>query len=158
MGDHATLPALVAGWTDPITLVHSYYDAINRQEYERAYNYWENLGTPNGVTADFARFVQGYANTKAVAVTTGTVMSDAGAGNVYFAVPVVLTASHTDGSTRQFYGCYLLHQSNVDTGNTVPPYPIGLRAARIMAAPASTSPATLLNQASTLVQTGQCTQ
>ncbi|HZG66895.1 MAG TPA: hypothetical protein VEZ12_09135, partial [Herpetosiphonaceae bacterium] len=130
----------------------------NRQEFQRAYSYWENRGTPNGVTADFTDFVQGYANTRAVAVTTGTIMSDAGAGNVYFAVPVVLTASHTDGSTRQFYGCYLLHQSNVDTGNTVPPYPIALRAAHIMAAPASTSPATLLNQASTLVQTGQCIQ
>jgi hypothetical protein len=44
----------------------SYYNAINRHEYARAYGYWETPGAPNGVTPVFADFVRGYANTASV--------------------------------------------------------------------------------------------
>jgi hypothetical protein len=152
------VPPLTAGWTSPVTLVHSFYNAINRQEYQRAYSYWETPGRPNGVTADFGEFVRGYATTTSVAVTTGAVMSDAGAGNIFYAVPVALSAEQAGGSTRKFYGCYLLHQVNVNIGNTAPPYPIALRSARIFAAPANAGTATLLDQATAFVQAGQCTQ
>lgn len=151
-------PPLVAGWTDPTTLLYSFYNAINRHDYQRAYSYWETPGAPNGVSADFDTFARGYNTTKSVAITTGTVMSGAGAGNIYFAVPIAITASQIDGSLRQYYGCYLLHQVNVEIENSTPPYPIAMRSARIFDAPANASTATMLSQASAFVQAGQCTQ
>lgn len=151
-------PSLLANWNDPEGLIQSYYNAINRHEYERAYSYWENPGTPNGVTPIFADFASGYANVASVEVTTGTIASDAGAGNVVYQVPTVISAMQTDGTPQRFYGCYLLHRANVPIGDTTPPYPIALRAAHIIAASASDDPAALLQQANALVQAGQCIQ
>jgi hypothetical protein len=151
-------PPLVADWNDPVALLNSYYNAVNRHEYERAYSYWEHPGDPNSAPASFADFANGYAGTASVAVTTGPVVDGAAAGNIYFAVPTVLAATQTDGSLQRFAGCYLMHRANVETGDTTPPYPIGIRAARITAAPAGADPAALLNQAIAFVQSGQCTQ
>lgn len=136
----------------------TYYNAINRHEYARAYSYWETSGAPNGVTPIFADFANGYANVAAVQVSTGTILSDAGAGNIAYAVPTVISATQTDGTLQRFYGCYLLHRANVEIGDTLPPYPITLRAAHIIAASASADPAGLLGQANAFVQRGQCTQ
>jgi len=93
-----------------------------------------------------------------VEMTTGTILSDAGAGNIAYQVPTVISATQTNGAMQRFYGCYLLHRVNVPIGDTIPPYPIALRAAHIIAAPASADPAALLEQANALVQGGQCTQ
>jgi hypothetical protein len=157
-GSRADGPSLVAGWTDPVTLVHSFYNAINRRELQRAYSYWETPGAPNGVSADFDDFVRGYTSTQSATVTTGAVLSDAGAGNVFFAVPVAISAPQTGGSLRQYYGCYLLHRVNVELGDTTPPYPIMMRAARIFDAPANTTADVVLARATAFVQSGQCTQ
>ena len=102
--------------------------------------------------------MRGYANTASVEITTGTILSDAGAGNIDYQVPTVISATQTDGTVQRFYGCYLLHRVNVPIEDTIPPYPITLRAAHIIAAPASADPAALLKQANALVQGGQCTQ
>jgi hypothetical protein len=110
------------------------------------------------VTPVFAEFVSGYANVASVEVTTGTILSDAGAGNIGYQVPTVISATQTDGALQRFYGCYLLHRVNVPIGDTLPPYPIALRAAHIIAAPPSADPAALLEQPNALVQGGQCTQ
>lgn len=151
-------PPLLANWNEPDSLIQSYYNAINRHEYERSYSYWESPGAPNGVTPLFADFARGYANVASVAVTTGAVTADAGAENIGYQVPTVISATQTDGTIQRFYGCYLLHRVNVEIGDTTPPYPIALRAAQIIAAPASAEPAALLEQANALVQSGQCTQ
>jgi hypothetical protein len=90
--------------------------------------------------------------------TTGTILSDAGAGNIGCQVPAAISATQTDGTMQRFYGCYLLHRVNVPIEDTMPPYPIALRAAHIIAAPASADPAALLAQADALVQGGLCTQ
>jgi hypothetical protein len=158
LGSDQANPPLVANWNDPVALLNAYYNAIRRHEYARAYSYWENPGAPNSVTASFADFASGYANTVAVNVTTGDVASDAGAGNIFYQVPTVIVARQTDGATQRFYGCYLLHRVNVEIGNTTPPYPIALRAAHIVAAPADADTAALLDQANALVQAGQCGQ
>jgi hypothetical protein len=158
LGNRQLTPALLASWNVPDKLVQSYYNAISRHEYARAYGYWEAPGVPNGVTPIFKDFVRGYANLASVEVTTGTVLSDAGAGNLTYQVPTVISARQTDGTSQQFYGCYLLHRVDIGIGDTLPPYPITLRAAHINAAPASADPAVLLGQANTFVQAGQCTQ
>ena len=158
VGSGQATPALLTDWNNPIGLLQSYYNAINRHEYARAYSYWETPGTPNGVTPIFKDFVRGYANVASVEITTGTILSDAGAGNIGYQVPTVISAIQADGTIQRFYGCYLLHRTQVPIDDTLPPYTIALRAAHISIASASAAPARLLEQANALVQGGQCTQ
>ena len=78
----------------------SYYDAINRKEYERAYGYWRNP------QQSFDSFVSGFAETASVSVAVQTpYFGGAAAGNRFAAMPVVLMAVHDDGSRHNFAGC-----------------------------------------------------
>jgi hypothetical protein len=97
--------------TDPVAALLSYYNAINRKDYERAYSYFQGAPNPDpSLAAPFAQFVQGYANTASVTVAVGKVFIDAGAGQRYATFPVVLTARNANGSTQLFAGCYTLHR------------------------------------------------
>lgn len=93
---------------DAANFIQSFYNAINRQEYGRAYSYFDK----NVDKQPYADFVKGYSDTVMVTVYTGKVEQDAGAGNVYASVPTVLSAQHKDGSVHTFYGCYILHHTN----------------------------------------------
>jgi hypothetical protein len=100
--------------SDPVRLLTAYYNAVNRQEYQRAYGYWES--PPRAQT--LAQFTQGYATTKDVllAVNSPTQFEGA-AGSAYTSIPTVLVATHKDGSVHTFAGCYVARRSNVqDTG------------------------------------------
>lgn len=106
--------------TDPVLAVASYYNVLNAGDYARAYNYWENV--PNNAT--LAQFTAGFADTERVAAYMGApVMEDAGAGNVYAQVPVLVAAAHTDGSLHNFTGCITVHRSNVPVGDATEPDP-----------------------------------
>lgn len=94
--------------SDGTEVIRSFYNAINRHEYARAYSYWQP-NTPSSLLAPFDQFQQGYANTKSVALTTGTVTTDAGAGQRYWSVPVTIVSTLNDGSNQTFVGCYDLH-------------------------------------------------
>ncbi len=151
-------PPLVANWSDPVALVNSYYNAINRREYQRAYSYWEQPGRPGAVPASYQEFAAGYRDTASVAITTGTVTSDAGAGSVYYGVPVVIAATQSDGSVQRFYGCYAVHRVNVPVGDSAPPYPLQLSTANVAQAAADADPGALLAQANALAEARQCGQ
>jgi hypothetical protein len=94
--------------TDPAAFLQSFYNAINRKEYQRAYSYFDQ----GADKPTYDKFVQGYKDTASVTVYTGKVTTDAGAGNVYASVPTVLVATHTDNTVHTFYGCYILHHTN----------------------------------------------
>ncbi|MBX5444527.1 hypothetical protein [Sphaerobacter sp.] len=111
-------------------VVESYYNAINRQEYVRAYSYWEPEAAESQLPP-FEQFQEGYAQTASVDLTIGTVTSDAGAGQLYNAVPVALVAKQTDGSTQTFVGCYQLHLANPAIQGEPPFRPMGIRSASI---------------------------
>jgi hypothetical protein len=128
----------------PATLIQHYYNAINRQDYRQAYNYWEQ---PSTSLAPYDQFVQGYADTTSVALSTGTVSEDAGAGNIYASVPVVLQATHTNGSHQTFYGCYIVHRVNIE-----PDQPWGIRSATIQIDSSGADVQTLLNMATSLCE------
>jgi hypothetical protein len=99
--------------TDPAAALVSYYNAVNRREYERAYSYFEGAPNPQPALAPpLAQFVQGYADTASVALAVGKFTTDAGAGNIFAAVPVAITATHTNGGKETFSGCYVLHRVN----------------------------------------------
>jgi hypothetical protein len=69
----------------PIQVLRSYYNAINRKEYVRAYYYCFTPGdSPTSEPPNYSDFAAGYANTASVRLTTGNVMSDVAVGTVYY--------------------------------------------------------------------------
>jgi hypothetical protein len=97
--------------TGPTSLLASYYNAINRQEYSRAWTYWENPPDPS-----FEDFVQGFSDTASVllAVRPPTRFEGA-AGSTYTSIPALMRAKHTDGGRHNFVGCFVARRSNVGT-------------------------------------------
>lgn len=94
--------------TDPGNFMQSFYNAINRKEYQRAYGYYDT----GAEKLPYDQFVAGYADTVSVVVYTGKIEEDPGAGNIYATVPTVLVATHTDGTMHTYSGCYILHRTN----------------------------------------------
>lgn len=92
----------------PVELLASYYNAINRREYGRAFGYWQ---TPPGNLSEFAR---GYAETANVRllVEPPTVVEGA-VGSLYATIPTVLLARRRDGVESIFAGCYVVRRSNL---------------------------------------------
>jgi hypothetical protein len=128
--DHAPEAGYLDDRSTPEAVVNSLYDAINRQEYARAYSYWEP-GTDPSQLPPFEEFVQGYATTQLVQVTLGEVGSGVGAGQLYFTVPVTLVATMTDGSVATYVGCYQLHLARPQL-QAVPPFrPMGIQRANV---------------------------
>ncbi|HYY97786.1 MAG TPA: META domain-containing protein [Pyrinomonadaceae bacterium] len=94
--------------SSPVTLLASFYDAVNSKDYERAFHYWE---TPPGNLQDFAR---GYADTAGVRlIVEPPTRVEGAAGSLYSEVPVVLVARGHDGGERVFAGCYVTRKSNL---------------------------------------------
>jgi hypothetical protein len=89
-------------------VVESYYNAINRGEYARAYSYFEE---GEGI-GDYDSFVEGYADTVHVELTTGTAASEGAAGSIYYSLPVALDAVDRDNRHTRFAGCYTLRLVN----------------------------------------------
>ncbi len=99
--------------SSPENLVKSYYNAISLSDYQRAYSYWENPGKGNTNTpGSFDQFAKGYSDTTSVFYTLGKLTSDAGAGQLYASIPIVLTSTQTGGSKTIFAGCYVAHRVN----------------------------------------------
>jgi hypothetical protein len=125
-------PGYLDDRSTPEAVISSYYDAVNRHEYARAYSYWEPAAAEREV-APFDDFVSGYADTASVEVTLGEGVSGVGAGQLYFSVPVTLVATMTDGSLENFVGCYTLHLARPEL-QAIPPYrPLSIQHANIAA-------------------------
>ena len=125
-----SLPGL-EGYIDnrsgPVEVLQSLYSAVNLKQYARAYGYWE----ASDQLPRFEEFAGGYANTETVELTTGEVTSDVGAGQLYFAVPVTLDVTTTDGGSQIFAGCYVLHLARPEM-QIEPPYtPMSIASADI---------------------------
>ncbi len=96
-------PAYLDDRSDPASLVRSYYNAIARGEYARAYGY---LATP----PDYAGFAAGYQDTAEVQLLLGPVTSEGAAGSVYATVPAAVRAVDKAGKATVFAGCYVTRQ------------------------------------------------
>ena len=106
----------------PIQVLKSYYNAINRQEYVRAYSYWGQKGTgAKSQPPAYQQFAAGYSNTTQVKLTTGKARGEGAAGSVYTTVPVTLSVTNINGSKDTFVGCYTLRQVNPKLFS-VPPF------------------------------------
>ena len=125
-------------------LIRSYYNAVNRKEYSRAYSYWES-GAPQ--LTPFPTFESGYANTKSVTLVTKPGTIGAGAGQTYYTVPAAVTAANSDGSTTVFSGCYTQHLGSPNAQATPPFQPLGIQSAKITQAASGSNPNDLLSSA-----------
>lgn len=100
--------------SSPVRLLASYYNAINRREYSRAWAYWESPLNPS-----YEDFVQGFADTESVMlVVRPPTRSEGAAGSVYVTIPALLSATHTDDSRHNFVGCFVARRPNVPEANT----------------------------------------
>jgi hypothetical protein len=89
-------------------LLTSYYDAINRKDYRRAYGYWQN---PSDGFEDFAK---GFAETEKVRlIVEPPNRFEGAAGSLYTQVPTVLISTMKNGKNQMFAGCYTLRKSNL---------------------------------------------
>jgi hypothetical protein len=126
------------------SVVRSYYNAVNRTEYTRAYSYWEAGASQ---LPAFAQFQAGYANTKSVTLLTKPGTIGAGAGQTFYTVPAVITASNSDGTTTIFSGCYTLHLGSPNAQATPPFQPLAIQSARVAQAASGSNTSDLLNSA-----------
>jgi len=94
--------------SNPLTLINSYFNAVNRQEYLRAYSYWRDPATTLGTLTNF---IHGYDSTASVSLVFGTITGDAGAGQMYYTVPVRLKSITTSGVHADYAACYVVHLS-----------------------------------------------
>lgn len=103
-----TVPDYRDDRSTPQALVESYYNAINRKEYARAYGYYSEEGRE----PDFKTFTKGYEKTKSVKVAVRKTEPDPGAGQIYWSLPMAIEAESEDGKKEVFSGCYTIRLSN----------------------------------------------
>lgn len=98
----AAEPGYLDDRSDAASLVRSFYNAINRQEYSRA---WDYFGEAKPAT-NYEAFVKGFATTERVDVATGAVSVEGAAGSQFYTVPVAIVAFGKNGGEAVFAGCY----------------------------------------------------
>ncbi|MES0882351.1 hypothetical protein [Roseibium sp. SCP14] len=111
----------------PQKLLQSYYYAISNRLYVQAYSYFSKEFAPK----DFEQWAKGYSDTKTVTVRFGPTEPNPGAGQIYWALPVAVSAEQVDGTSKVFVGCYQIHMTNIGM-QTAPPYqPMGINSATL---------------------------
>lgn len=108
-------------------VIKSYFNAINRKEYARAWSYW----TQGSSVQPYATFKQGFANTKETRVTFGLASSEGAAGSIYGVQRLALSVANEDGTHDDFAGCYTTHLSQPAVQDQVPFTPMGIHEAKM---------------------------
>jgi hypothetical protein len=115
---------------DGADVIRSYYNAIDRREYDRAYSYWEP-GAAASHLPPYAQFKAGYADTQSVRLDIGPVWAQGAAGSAYQSIAVALTAKLTNGTSRNYAGCYVLRLGNPHIQDNPPYHPWAIQSATI---------------------------
>jgi len=116
--------------SDAVQVLRSFFNAINRTEYLRAYSYWEPMSAST-LLPSLEQFALGYSDTLSVQLITGQVLSDSGAGQYYYQVPVTIKATTRSSQTQTFVGCYVLHISNPGIQGVEPFQALGIKSAQV---------------------------
>ncbi len=91
-------------------VVQRYYRALDARDYGTAWQLWGLDGQPGN---SYEKFRQGYAKTRSVRVTLGSLGAVEGAaGSSYVSVPVTVQARLADGTRQTFTGSYRLRRVN----------------------------------------------
>ncbi len=105
---HADETVYLDDRSGPTELVKSLYNAVSRQEYARAWDYFGETKP----AADFSSFTSGYEGTRRVEVKIGNVASEGAAGSTFYYIPVAVISVAADGSQNVFAGCYTARSVN----------------------------------------------
>ncbi len=138
----------------PSQVIVSLYNAINRQEYLRAYNYWMNPATSLG---SFPAYANGYQDTASVALVFGKIGGDAGMSQVYYTIPVILKATARNGTHTNYAACYVVHETSPDVYGAPPFSPMGVDRGSAKVADMNASDASVLASACSGFPTGPMT-
>ena len=112
-------PAYLDDRSDAAAIVKSFYNAVSRREYARAWDYFGDQKP----SATFAAFVKGYENTDLVQIVTGEPGVEGAAGSTFFSLPVALLATNADSSQQVFAGCYTARLGNPQAPGAAVPGP-----------------------------------
>src|SRR5688500_12658924 len=82
-------PGYVDDRSDAVAVIRSFYNAVNRREYARA---WDYFGETRPASS-FEAFVDGYRTTEHVDVRTGAVSREGAAGSIFYSVAVAIRAT-----------------------------------------------------------------
>lgn len=104
----AAEPAYLDDRSNAAALVRSLYNAINRHEYGRAWDYFGDTKP----SKSYDTFVGGYSLTESVEVATGPIASEGAAGSTFFHVPIAIRSTAVDGSAQVYAGCYTARLAN----------------------------------------------
>jgi hypothetical protein len=135
----------------PSQVIVSFYNAIKRQEYSRAYYYYADPATSLG---SFASFADGYKDTASVNLVFGQITAGAGAGQIYYTVPVILKATAKNGTRTNFAACYVVHKAQPGNFGAPPFDPMGINSGAAKSSDLNAKDATALATACNGYPTG----
>ena len=95
----------------PSQVIVSFYNAINRKEYLRAYSYYVDPAT---IMGSYTSFANGYTDTASVDLVFGQITGDPGMSQVYYTIPVILKVTSTTNTQTNYSACSLVHETNPD--------------------------------------------
>ena len=151
----AAVNPTIAGYIDdrstPSQVIVSFYNAINRQEYSRAYGYYR---TPDTTLGSFSTFASGYADTASVDLVFGQITGDPGMSQVYYTVPVLLKTTATNNTHANYAACYVVHETSPDVYGAPPISPMSIDRGSAQPSNINTSDATVLATACSGYPTG----
>jgi hypothetical protein len=100
---------------DAVQLIGNYYRWINQKKYQGAFNIWEKGQDGSAVNGQsFETFESGFKDTASVNAEIGAPSEIEGAaGSNYIQIPVIISATSTDGSQQKFAGAYTMRSSNM---------------------------------------------
>lgn len=107
----------------PSQVIVSFYNAVNRKEYLRAYSYY---GDPEGSLGSYASFSSGYQDTASVDLVFGQISGDAGMSQIYYTVPVILKVTTTANTHVNYSACYVVHETNPSVYGAPPISPMNI--------------------------------
>ncbi len=109
-------------------VVQSYYNAINKQQYSRAWSYRLRLGADTDWSAQYRayeKFRDGFGPERPhITLLTGAVSDDAGAGSYRYGVPVAIEVIGHAGQRERFAGCFYLKLSSPTAQDDIPYQPL----------------------------------
>jgi hypothetical protein len=112
----------------PEALISSYYNAINRNEYARAFSYFGKDTAPEGYDA----WEFGFSEMYWIDVSFGEATEEGAAGSTYYSVPVALKVESTERQHSLYGGCYVI--GLVQPANQTPPFePMHIISAKLSA-------------------------
>jgi hypothetical protein len=102
-GATSLTPPYMDDRSDAGALIRSYYNALVRKEFSRAWSYY---GDDKPAT-DFDAFEDQSMDIDTVDLAFGAVFAEGAAGSLYYRVPVAVRVTREDGGQEQIAGCVL---------------------------------------------------